>query len=140
MRYALIKNNEVQNIIEAEEDFITLIEAEYDAVVNLENIQDPVSIGWQYTGGNFTKLDEVKTPDATTVSIRQLKLALSKQGLLSKVPAAIDKLDLAVKEEVSIEWQYATSVQINGFFMHIAKGLNLDDSALQDLFNQAYML
>lgn len=48
MHYALIRNNTVENIIVADNDFVGLIRSEWDAIVSIGNNEDRVAIGWLY--------------------------------------------------------------------------------------------
>jgi len=65
------------------------------------------------------------------ITMRQAKLALLQQGLLSSVNTAIEQSDEAVK----IEWEYATEVKRSGTLVQaIASGLNLTEQQLDDLF------
>jgi hypothetical protein len=54
MQYALIKNNLVENIIEADQAFAQAIAPEWDAVVSTEGMTPAPGIGWSYADGTFT--------------------------------------------------------------------------------------
>ncbi len=73
MRYALIRNNVVENLIEAEQAFINqLVTAgEIDEGVILAG--EAVSIGDEYDGETFIKTQET-VPD-TTSELRKISLA-----------------------------------------------------------------
>jgi hypothetical protein len=55
MRYALIKNNKVVNIIKANNDFITLIQNQYDFCICTDELENQPSIGWDYIDSVFSE-------------------------------------------------------------------------------------
>lgn len=66
-----------------------------------------------------------------SVSMRQARLALSRQGLLGQVQAGID----ALPEESQIEWEYAGFVERNSpLVQSLGSALGLTDEQLDDLF------
>lgn len=70
-------------------------------------------------------------------SMRQARLALSRQGLLGQVQAGID----ALSEESQIEWEYAGSVERNSQLVQsLGAALGLTDEQLDDLFKLAITL
>lgn len=141
MKFALIKNNKVENIIIADDSFIQHIQPEWDAIAAVEE-NSPVSIGWSHASGEFIPpaviLQELQVPLST--NIRQLKLALLRINKLHLVPTAIASMASPEKEEVEIEWQYATDVSRTGFIVPLSKVLGISDSGLDDLFIQASQL
>lgn len=57
IHYALIKEGTVENIIVADEDFIKVIEEQYEGVVHLNPFYEALifpSLGWKYSNGEFT--------------------------------------------------------------------------------------
>lgn len=141
MKFALIKNNKVENIIIADDSFIQTIQSEWDATVELQE-GALVSLGWEYVSGEFKVPDSV-TPEVqvpSSVKIRQIKLALLKANKLSAVPSAISSLPSPKKEEVEIEWQYATDVQRNGFIVSLLEALQITPAEGDNLFIQASTL
>ena len=65
MQYALIKDGVVQNIIVADESFVSIIRSEWDRVEPLDN---NAGIGWGWNNGFIAPpeppvVPEVKTPD-----------------------------------------------------------------------------
>lgn len=137
MEYALIKNNVVENIIVADEDFIAALEG-YDHIVNTEGFI--VGVGWDYVDGDFRKKSESTHSGITTITMRQLRLALLKNDALKTVQTILPTLPSPAKEEVEIEWQYATVVKRQGFIQHLAKACNWSDEYLDNLFNLAATL
>lgn len=54
MIYALIKNGSVENSIVAEPEFLPLIEANFDAIVDITEMSPQPALGWLYDGETFT--------------------------------------------------------------------------------------
>ena len=79
------------------------------------------------------KEKELSVP--TSITARQTRLALLKIGKLDDVAAAISNLESPIKEQVQIEWEYATDIyRNNGFIDALGSALGLDKNALDDLF------
>ena len=70
-----------------------------------------------------------------SITARQARLALLQIGKLADVTAAIANLQSPMKEQVGIEWEYATDIyRNNGFIDALGAALGLDKDALDDLF------
>ena len=70
-----------------------------------------------------------------SITARQARLALLQIGKLDDVAAAISNLESPTKEQVQIEWEYATDIyRNNGFIDALGSALGLDKNALDDLF------
>ena len=70
-----------------------------------------------------------------SITARQARLALLQIGKLDDVAAAISNLESPIKEQVQIEWEYATDIyRNNGFIDTLGSALGLDKNALDDLF------
>lgn len=70
-----------------------------------------------------------------SITARQARLALLQIGKLDDVAAAISNLESPIKEQVQIEWEYATDIyRNNGFIDALGSALGLDKNALDDLF------
>ena len=100
----------------------------------------------------FDTLEEVSSDDIVTaealkiekelelnipksITARQARLALLQIGKLADVAVAISALQSPVKEQVEIEWEYATNIdRANGFIDTLGFALGLDKKALDDLF------
>ena len=54
MQYALIKNNLVENVAEADQAWADSVAPEWQAVVNVTNISPQPGTGWTYSNGQFT--------------------------------------------------------------------------------------
>lgn len=79
------------------------------------------------------KEKELSIPKSITA--RQARLALLQIGKLADVTAAISNLQSPIKEQVEIEWEYATDIyRNNGFIDALGFALGLDKDALDDLF------
>lgn len=69
------------------------------------------------------------------VTMRQARLALLQQGLLSQVQIAIDSLPSPQKEAAQIEWDYSSEVHRNKPFVQLlGTALGLTEKQLDDLF------
>jgi hypothetical protein len=76
-----------------------------------------------------------------SISPRQLRLQLLKDGLLQQVEAALQALPEPEKTAVKIEYEYATEIRIdNPLVTSIAMLLGFDDAALRDFFQTAKQL
>lgn len=79
------------------------------------------------------KEKELSIPKSITA--RQARLALLQIGKLADITAAISNLESPTKEQVEIEWEYATDIyRNNGFIDALGSALGLDKDALDDLF------
>lgn len=75
------------------------------------------------------------------VTMRQARLALLQEGLISKVTDAISELPSPQKETALIEWEYSQEVRRNQPLVQIlADILGLDDEAIDGLFIKAASL
>lgn len=63
-RYALIQNGKVVNTINADANYVALIENDWDHVVDISNIDPTPQLGWDYDGENFVAVD-APPPSAT---------------------------------------------------------------------------
>jgi hypothetical protein len=132
MRYAMVENGVVTNVILATPEFA----AEVGAIACAED----VGIGHLFDGTDFTVAPPVVVvPQAVTM--RQARLALLGAGLLSQVTTAIDALPEPAKSAALIEWEYSNEVlRHNGFVSQLAVGLNLTEAQLDSLFITAATL
>lgn len=138
MKYALIENGTVSNLIE------------WDGHADLGELRPipvpdglSVNIGTPYDGGQFLvdpPSEPVPTPPSS-VTMRQARLALLSAGRLAEVDAAIDAMSSPDKDAARIEWDYAATVDRDSpFTQQLASALDLDDAALDELFTQAAAL
>lgn len=110
------------------------------------DVQKLISVA-PYIEGNQVFIVQVvdKTPEEITieyeskkakqvVSMRQARIALSRQGLLEQVTTLISSLD----EESKITWEYAIEVRRNdNLVSSLATAMNLSDTQLDELFTLA---
>jgi hypothetical protein len=76
--------------------------------------------------------------DAQTVSMKQARIALSRQGLLDDVTAALSLIEGQVGEEARIAWEFATEVKRGDKVLKsVAYALSWDESKLDELFELA---
>lgn len=135
MQYAIIENNIIVNVAEAE--------ADYAAAQGWVPALD-ARIGDLWDGEAFVPAPPA--PPATpvvppSVTMRQARLALLGAGLLASVGAAIDGLPSPQKEAARIEWEYVAEVQrSSGLVLMMGAALGLDNVALDALFIEAAAL
>lgn len=130
MRYAIIENNKVINVIEATPQVKDQL---FPAAILLAD-NSPVGVNWGYSGGNFTPPPIVKyvPPEVT---MRQARLALHAAGLLNNVATAINGLTEPAKTQAQIEWEYSNSlVRSNPFVATLGGALGLTSDQIDDLF------
>ena len=73
----------------------------------------------------------------TTLTMRQARLYLEREGLLAQVDSMIGALDAAAQ----IEWQYSTTVEISSpIVQFMAHGLGLTEQQVQGIFDEASAL
>lgn len=95
---------------------------------------DDVVCGYLYDGETFTAPAPLPEPVPDSVSMRQARLALSRNGLLTDAEAAIS----AAGDEAQIEWEYATSLRRDHpLVVSLGQTLGLDEAAKDALFFQA---
>ncbi len=54
MNFALINNNLVENVVEADQAWADSVSADWQAVVNITSMTPQPGIGWSYSNGGFT--------------------------------------------------------------------------------------
>ena len=133
---ALISPNENNRICQVEENEFPVAEPLHwvscDAFITTE---------WTYDGVTFVApvLPPVVIP--TVVSMRQARLALFQDGLLSEVQGAIDGLTDPAKTITQISWDYATEVhRDDDLVVQLSNQLGLTESDLDALFTLASTL
>lgn len=132
MRYALIENGTVANVILCDEPALA---------ASLGAVEAPDAVGpdWTHDGEWHAPAASVAVP--AEITMRQARLALLAAGKLAAVEAAVDALSSPYREAAQIEWQYSNAVQRhNGFVAMLAPALGLDDAALDALFVEAAKL
>ena len=85
-----------------------------------------------YTGRDYTP--EEKRPQMI-VTMRQARLALLQQGLLANVETAIASMSEPDRSQVSIEWEYASTVErTSPWISAMASALGLTEEQMDNLF------
>lgn len=70
-----------------------------------------------------------------SITPRQARLALLQAGLLAQVETAVDALESPAKDQVKIEWEYATTVERDSEWVdQLGSALGLDAAGIDDLF------
>ena len=133
MQYAIIENNTIINVAEADAPLAE----------NWEPLQADASIGWARTepGMPFEAPAPAPSPVPPSVTMRQARLALLGAGLLDDVEAAIAALPSPQKEAARIEWEYAAVVERSNLAVaavQLQKALT--DAQIDDLFREAAKL
>lgn len=101
------------------------------------------NLDWTFDGLTFS---EPVTPEPepfipTSVTMRQARIALHRNGLLNGVEGAIQTMDEPFRTEAEIEWEYAQTVDMDSQFTQmLAAAIGLNQEQLNDLFIQASTL
>jgi hypothetical protein len=124
MRFAIIENGVVTNIAVA------------DSALESNWIQsDTATKGYTYENGVFTAPPEPPEPVPASVTMRQARLALNSQGLLAGVEAAIAGLSEPDKTNITIEWEYAATVErASPWIATMIAALSLTEAEMDGLF------
>lgn len=98
---------------------------------------DAITQTWTIT----EKTDEEKTESiaawraGASVTMRQARLALIQQGLLSNVDAVIAALPDGEREPAEIEWEYGNDVErLSPLVVSLMPALGMSDEEIDDLF------
>jgi len=94
--------------------------------------------------GTYGAVADYVTPEPviiipSSVQMRQFRLELLNRGLLQNVSAAITSIqDETKRQQVQIEWEYATVVNKDAEWVSLlANAMNLSSSDLNDIFLEA---
>ena len=113
MKYAQIKNSKVENIIKIEDiSLLPLFSANFDDLVEIENLNPYPSIGWSYDGQNFSapQVSEI----IADVTPRQIRQALILSGVsIQNIEAALASLPEPTRTLAQVEWEYSIAFQRN---------------------------
>lgn len=96
---------------------------------------DQLPAGWQYAA------DDSPVPE--TVSARQARLWLIRHGItLATVDATISAIpDAATRDEVRVDWEYATEIRrASPFVAQLGAALGLDVATLDRAFREAAVM
>jgi hypothetical protein len=128
---ALLSSYDVHPLVDGDRPSVDIVE--------VGPIQEINGVWTQtYTGRNFTAEEKRQRMEVT---MRQARLALLQQGLLENVTAAIALIPEPDKSKISIEWEYASTVERTSPWMStMGAALGLTDEQLDQLFETASTL
>ena len=87
------------------------------------------------------EITEIPTPIVPEVSMRQARLALLKNNILTTVENIITNISGSYGQEAKITWEYATTVQRESSLTALVQqSLSLSDDQITDLFYTASLL
>ena len=130
MLCAIVENDVITNVIEAEPGFLGSIP-----------LPPGASIGWVRVDGVWGPPAPTPAAVPSAVTMRQARLALLGAGLLDDVEAAIAALPSPQKEAAKIEWEYSQEAQRhNGFVSVLAPMLGMTQEQTDALFIGAAQL
>lgn len=133
---ALIAHNENDRICQVQE-------TEFPVAPPLEWVAcpDECTTEWTYVDGTFEPPVPPPVYIPSVVSMRQARLALYQQGLLSQVQTTIDSMPEPNKTVAQITWDYATEVnKSDPLVAALSMELGLDSATLDALFTLASTL
>jgi len=109
------------------------------AIVNRGPIEERNGEYWQtYNGRNKTP-EELRV--SMSVTMRQARLALLSQNLLSQVEVALTAMPDGQREQATIEWEYGGTVdRLSPLVVSLIPALSLNDDSMDDLFELAKTL
>ena len=87
MEYALVNTDVVQNIIVANPEFIPIIQADWQAIVDITNLAPKPGIGWGYVNGQFVQPAPPPPPPPTWLISRvalQNRFPVTSNGVSTK--------------------------------------------------------
>jgi len=125
-RFAVLKDNMVINITMSE---IVL----YENWIESEIAQ--MGDSYDSETGKFSTSQQNINRDLMVVTMRQARLALLAEGILSTVNDAIAAMDSPAKEAAEITWEYATEVKrLDPLVIQLGSFLELSEEQLDNLF------
>ncbi|MCA3269539.1 MAG: hypothetical protein INF44_04220 [Thalassospira sp.] len=96
---------------------------------------------WLDEGNTPEPADAPPVPVITSVTMRQARLALLQQGLLTQVNDAVASMPGAQGEAMRIEWEFSSTVERNRpLVQSLSASLGLTSQQIDDLFALAATL
>ena len=96
---------------------------------------------WLAEGNTPEPADPPPVPIITSVTMRQARLALLQQGLLTQVNNAVASMPGAQGDAIRIEWEFSSTVERNRPFVNsLSDALGLTSIQLDNLFKLAATL
>ena len=128
MRYAIIEDGKVVNIIEASEEFVVGLQAVASDTANIGDSWD--------AGDGFTPAPPPAAVVPASVTRRQARQALLLAGKLASVQPAIDAISNATQRGlVQIEWDDSLSFERHRpSLVALATAIGIDSAGLDALF------
>lgn len=133
MRYAIIKNTVVENVIEIEpgsawepEDGMTIVQS------------DIAGPGWSYVKGEFVAPPPLPEPVPEKITLWQARAILDMTGNLDKANAAVAGSKNAALKAV---WEYGNEIsRASGAIDDLGAAIGLTAGEIDDLFRNAAAL
>ena len=137
MEYALIKAGKVENVIVADEDFISLISSEWDHIERIDTPEEQalgVGIGWGWDGTAFVAPEAPPTPEPAPtpkhISVGAFfdRFGAHKYPILSSTDLGVKALiqDCSVRKYIDLDNPDLPA----GLQMLIAAGFDVDADAI----------
>lgn len=136
MKYAYVQNNTAVEVVQSNPHMLFV--PHYAA--QFIEVTDDCFGGYELVNGQWQQPPTpVQIPQEVTM--RQARLALLENGLLTNVQPAINSLPEPDRTKAQIEWEYSNALQrSNPFVAVLGTALGLSSQDLDDLFIQASTL